>query len=202
MVPEEIVAAAQRVIHERGVTRCTTREIARVAGCSEGSLYNHFPNKDELIARAVGDRFSAFPQLARSLPERAGSADVEGNLTELARSAISFFHGLLPMLGAMLGDPDHMRRRAHALDAQGQGPRWTIQAVADYLRREQELGRVRPGAAVHGAAQSLIGGCLQQALLAHAWGPELVPLDDETAATDIVRALLHGLEPPTPRDEE
>ncbi|HZU16911.1 MAG TPA: helix-turn-helix domain-containing protein, partial [Candidatus Dormibacteraeota bacterium] len=39
---ERIVAAAARVIRERGVVNATTREIAREAGVSEGSLYNHF----------------------------------------------------------------------------------------------------------------------------------------------------------------
>lgn len=193
--PEAIVAAAQRVLRERGVTRCTTREIAQVAGCSEGSIYNHFASKEALIAQAVGDRFSSFPALVHSLSERAGTGDVSGNLTVLARAAIGFFHHLVPLLGAMSGDPDSMRERAHAIDAQGHGPRWTIRAVGDYLRLEQELGRVRADVPVEGTAQCLVGACLQQALLVHLFGPELAVLDDETAATDIVAALVSGLEP-------
>lgn len=196
-----IVAAAQQVIHESGMAGCTTREIAHVAGCSEGSIYNHFASKDVLIAEAVGDRFCAFPAQARSLPERAGSGDVEANLTELARSAIAFFHHLLPLLGVMVSDPASMRARAGALDAQGHGPRWALRAVADYLGREQELGRVRADAAVEGAAHCLIGGCLQQALLGHLFDAELVPLDDDTAATGVVRALLRGLQPSTSTQE-
>lgn len=197
---DAIVAAAQRVIRQRGLTRCTTREIAQVAGCSEGSIYNHFASKDALIAEAIGELFSGFPAQAQSLPERAGDADVETNLTELARAAIAFFHHLAPLLGAMITDPDSMRARAHAVDAQGHGPRWTIHAVAGYLRREQELGRVRADAAVEGAAQCLVGGCLQQALLAYLFGRELVVLDDEAAATKIVGALVRGLQPTTGKE--
>lgn len=194
--PQALLAATQQVIRQRGLTRCTTREIAQVAGCSEGSIYNHFPSKAALIAQAIGDPFSGFPAQAQSLPGRAGTADVETNLTELARAAIAFFHHLAPLLGAMITDPDSMRERAHTIDAQGQGPRWTVAAVAAYLRREQELGRVRADAAVEGAAQCLIGGCLQQALLAYLFGRELVALDDESAATKIAGALVRGLQAP------
>lgn len=197
-----IVTAAQQVLRERGAVGCTTREIAQVAGCSEGSIYNHFASKDALIAAAVGDRFCAFPAHANALAERAGRGDVEANLTELAHSAIAFFHGLLPLLGAMVADPAGMRARARALDAQGHGPRWVLSAVADYLRREQALGRVRPDAAVEGAAQCLVGGCLQQALLGLVFDPDLLPLDDDTAATALVRGLVHGLRPSTTADQE
>lgn len=196
-----IVAAAQQVIREHGAAGCTTREIAQVAGCSEGSIYNHFASKGELIAEAVGDRFCAFPAQARSLPERAGSGDVETNLTALARSAIDFFHHLLPLLGAMIADPVSMRARARTIDEQGHGPRWAVRSVADYLRREQELGRVRADAAVEGAAQCFLGGCLQQALLAHLLGAELVA-DDAAAAADLVRALVGGLARPSPSGQE
>lgn len=199
---EEIVVAAQEVICQRGVTGCTTRQIAEAAGCSEGSIYNHFSSKADLIAEAVGDRFGGFPWQARALPERAGRATVEENLAELAGAAIGFFHQLVPMLGAMLGDPDSLRRRARALHAQGHGPRRVIQAVADYLSREQEVGRVRPDASVVGAAQCLIGGCLQQALLTHSWGAEFLALDDDAAATAIVRAVALGLQPHACDDDD
>lgn len=200
--PAAIVAAAQQVIRDRGVAGCTTREIALVAGCSEGSLYNHFASKDALIAAAVGDRFCAFPAQLHALPEHAGTGDVEANLRELAGSAISFFQHLLPLLGAMIADPGSMRARARTIDAQGHGPRWALRSVAEYLRREQELGRVRPDAAVEGAAQCLIGGCLQQALLRHVLDADLLPLDDATAAVDLTRAVLNGLQDPTTAIQE
>ena len=33
----------------KGLVRATTKEIARAAGLSEGTLYNHFANKEELF---------------------------------------------------------------------------------------------------------------------------------------------------------
>jgi TetR/AcrR family fatty acid metabolism transcriptional regulator len=46
---EQIVAAATRVFAEKGFGRATTREVAREAGISEGTIYNYFEGKDALL---------------------------------------------------------------------------------------------------------------------------------------------------------
>ncbi|MCP9982568.1 TetR/AcrR family transcriptional regulator [Actinomadura madurae] len=52
---ERILAAAVTVIRARGIVAATTKEIARSAGVSEGSLYNHFANKTALFAAALAE---------------------------------------------------------------------------------------------------------------------------------------------------
>ena len=42
------IADAELVIRTHGLAKATTKEIAKTAGCSEGSLYNHFKSKDDL----------------------------------------------------------------------------------------------------------------------------------------------------------
>src|SRR5215210_7138434 len=46
---ERILAAAREVMLSKGLVRATTKEIARAADLSEGTLYNHFANKEELF---------------------------------------------------------------------------------------------------------------------------------------------------------
>src|SRR5918995_4946995 len=46
---EQIVEAATRVFAEKGFRRATTREVARAAGISEGTIYNYFEDKDALL---------------------------------------------------------------------------------------------------------------------------------------------------------
>jgi AcrR family transcriptional regulator len=46
---EQIVGAATRVFAEKGFRRATTREVARAAGVSEGTIYNYFEDKDALL---------------------------------------------------------------------------------------------------------------------------------------------------------
>jgi TetR/AcrR family fatty acid metabolism transcriptional regulator len=46
---EQILEAATRVFAYRGFSRATTREVAREAGISEGTIYNYFEDKDALL---------------------------------------------------------------------------------------------------------------------------------------------------------
>jgi AcrR family transcriptional regulator len=46
---EQILEAATRVFAEKGFRRATTREVAREAGISEGTIYNYFEDKDALL---------------------------------------------------------------------------------------------------------------------------------------------------------
>ena len=46
---EQILGAATRVFAEKGFRRASTREVAREAGISEGTIYNYFEDKDALL---------------------------------------------------------------------------------------------------------------------------------------------------------
>ncbi|CAN5664149.1 hypothetical protein BH18ACT11_BH18ACT11_06330 [soil metagenome] len=46
---EQILEAAIRVFADKGFRRATTREVAREAGVSEGTIYNYFEDKDGLL---------------------------------------------------------------------------------------------------------------------------------------------------------
>lgn len=193
---EAILSAAERVIRERSVTATTTRLIAEAAGCSEGTIYNHFASKDELVSHVVCERLASFPDRALALPELAGVGEVEANLAELVDSAIAFFAELSPLMAAAMADPDALRERAAALDEAGRGPRWIIAALVSYLQREQQLGRVAAHAHVHGAALALVGGAWHQAHVAEVWQVDVLDADpDADAATEIAAAVMTGLRP-------
>jgi AcrR family transcriptional regulator len=46
---EQILGAATRVFADKGFSRATTREVAREAGVSEGTIYNYFADKEALL---------------------------------------------------------------------------------------------------------------------------------------------------------
>ncbi|WUH97861.1 TetR/AcrR family transcriptional regulator [Spirillospora sp. NBC_00431] len=103
---ERILAAAVEVIRARGIVAATTKEIARNAGVSEGSLYNHFANKTALFAAALGEVTGTARTAMRALAESVGQATVEENLVRLASDMVRFYGELLPMTGPVLADPD------------------------------------------------------------------------------------------------
>ncbi len=57
---EQILEAASRVFAQKGYHRTTTREIAEAAGVAEGTIYNYFANKEDLLV-AMLNHFSAEP---------------------------------------------------------------------------------------------------------------------------------------------
>jgi AcrR family transcriptional regulator len=199
---DQLVAAAERVLRTRGLARATTKEIAREAGCAEGTLYLHFADKLDLV-RAVHERLlPAFIEVVRRLPERVGQGTVEGNLTELASSALELYRDLLPIGSSLFADPELLRRYRALLAVRDAGPHRAWEPVAAYLRAEQALGRVAGEADPAAAAVLLLGACQQLVFVELLSGPERLPFPDRAqAAAELVTTLLAGLGPAQPTDD-
>jgi AcrR family transcriptional regulator len=68
---ERIIDAARAVMLNKGLVRATTKEIARAAGVSEGTIYNYFASKEDLFLCTLTQLRSGFVTLMRELHERA-----------------------------------------------------------------------------------------------------------------------------------
>jgi AcrR family transcriptional regulator len=202
----QLVDAAERVLRTRGLTRATTKEIAREAGCAEGTLYLHFADKLDLV-RAVHEKLlPGFIEVVSHLPGRAGTRTVEANLTELARSALRLYHDVLPLGSSLFADPELLRRYRALLAERGGGPHRAWEPVVAYLRAEQALGRVAADADPTAAALLLLGACQQLVYVELMTGPQTLPFGDRAdPAAELVATLLTGLapgQPPGPSDTE
>ncbi len=51
---ERLIVAAQELFAERGVAATTPRQVLQRSGVGQGSLYHHFPTKQDLANAAVG----------------------------------------------------------------------------------------------------------------------------------------------------
>ncbi len=69
-----ILDAAAALMTTVGLTRTTTKQIAREAGCSEAALYKHFRNKEEIFVRVLHERVPQFSDVLEQLPGHAGDA--------------------------------------------------------------------------------------------------------------------------------
>jgi AcrR family transcriptional regulator len=191
---DQLLDAAGRVLESQGPIAVTTRRIAEEAGCSEGSIYNHFANKEELLACVVGERIGRFPARVGELAARPGEGDVRDQLREVATLALEFYRRGTPMMAVALRDPESMRANARAIHQRGHGPWRVIENLAAWLRAEQDLGRLAPDADPEAAATGLLGACLYHAFVASSWGPELAP-GTETAIDRAVAGVWLGLRP-------
>jgi AcrR family transcriptional regulator len=187
---ERILAAAREVMRGKGLVRATTKEIARAAGLSEGTLYNHFANKEELFLCTLNELPSGFVSLIRGLQERAGTEAVQSVLEQIARSALDFYGEAIPMGASFFADPELLARHRELLQQRGAGPQRANEAVAAYLRAEQRLGRVRGDADPDAVAYMLLGALYQYVY----WEQFLARPRQPEADNHFVESLLNTLD--------
>jgi AcrR family transcriptional regulator len=189
---ERIVAAALRVMAKRGATNATTKEIAREAGVSEGSLYNHFENKTELFGAAFGSVSSGIRTAMQELFGAVGERTVEENLARFGSAAVHFYEDLLPMAGSVLGDPEvlaWLQRTGRA-----GGPAMGQVGLLRYLGLEQERGRLSEEAQLPFIAAGLLGACQHRAFAALLGGESSPPIPGLDTDVDVyARQVAHTL---------
>jgi len=84
---QQIVAASHRLFLEQGYNGTSMRQIARESQMALGSLYNHFPGKEDLFS-AVFDAFNPYPILLLAL-ENSQGATVDALVRTAARRMVT-----------------------------------------------------------------------------------------------------------------
>ncbi len=189
---ERILDAAHELMLTVGLARATTKEIARVAGCSEAALYKHYASKEELFIRVLSERLPRLTSLLGGLAAEPGRAPVEDNLTEIARQAALFYEQSFPIAASLYAQPQLKRRHDDTMRELGTGPHLPIEGLDAYLRAEQAAGRVRSDADTFAAASLLLGACAQRAFAYEATPTGVRPPVDAFARR-LARTLLAGL---------
>ena len=193
-----IIEAADTLIREEGLSGATTREIARAAGCSEGSIYVHFEDKIDLVIAVVVEREPYFADLLE-LPVRAGENTVEANLVPWVEELVSLMRDNQPIFFALMSDRSVFARFKERVRERQTGLVAVFKAAADYVSAEQELGRVDAGVQPEVVATILIGAARD-----HTFKRGLAGIDAPSVdgfARELVRTVVHGLAP-TPSNAE
>jgi AcrR family transcriptional regulator len=206
-----ILDAAAALMREVGLTRATTKEIARRAGCSEATLYKYFRDKEEIFMGVLHERVPAFPDHLTALLERAADAErpvgeqwpvgeqlsVREELEEVARRALVFYREMFPMGASLFASQDLLAAHRSKMDVGNAGPHQPTRQLAAYLGAEQRLGRLPTDLDAAAASALLVGACFHRAFLSLFYAPDppqgtLVPRDDEEFVRQTVRTLLNG----------
>ncbi|GAA0568535.1 TetR/AcrR family transcriptional regulator [Actinomadura livida] len=187
---EHLIVTAERMISERGTAGLTVRAIAREAGVADGVLYNHFADKEELLAQALRARVEAIGRTLPPLPE-PGDATVEANLRVYVEHGLLLHDGLLPALAGLLAQP-RVLDRFTALN--GGGGDWRDR-LARYLRGERDLGRIAAGARVEAATSMIVGVCHEAVLSVLLQGEGTAPRTSPEKVDDLVATVLEGIGP-------
>jgi AcrR family transcriptional regulator len=201
---QRLLDAAERVIRTKGLAAASTREIAREAGCADGTLYNHFSDRADLfvtifLEKLLPDYWDALSKL----PYRIGEGTVQAHLEELAQIALAFYYKAAPMRAALFAEPELLEQYREALKSQAQSRKQEHPAnlLAAYLRAEQRLGRVAAQVNPAIAAEALFGTCANYALRKCFSGETPTPAEDRHFVLELVRSLMEGLAPRHPATE-
>ena len=193
-----IIEAADTLIREEGLSGATTREIARAAGCAEGSIYVHFEDKIDLVIAVVVEREPYFADLLE-LPARAGENTVEANLVPWVEELVSLMRDNQPIFFALMSDRSVFARFKERVRERQTGLVAVFKAAADYVSAEEELGRVDARVQPEVVATILIGAARD-----HTFTRALAGIHAPSAdgfARELVRTVVHGLAP-TPANAE
>ena len=106
---EYILEVAGTVLAEKGYRDASMDEIAARAGVSKGTLYQHFPTKDDLFVALIDQSLVLFEQIVQQAsvaPEPAQS-----KLDRILHAVHVEQHGVRTQLHRLLESNDDLRRR-------------------------------------------------------------------------------------------
>jgi AcrR family transcriptional regulator len=176
------------------VARATTKEIAKVAGVAEGTLYKHFERKEDLFLALFRRRVPE--ELKEAISEhRAGTGSVRTNLKAIALAGMRLFDQFIPLSAAFFADTDSLARLQAFLQEAGSGPQRLYADVAAYFEAEQALGRLSNRVPPQTGAALLLGPCWQFVFLRQFLGTNPLAVSDEQFVDDLVYGLIAGLAP-------
>jgi AcrR family transcriptional regulator len=162
-IQKRIVEATKHILESKGLSVATTRAIAKEAQCAEGSLYNHFKNRADLLLAVFRESVPRFSDALNSLAFRVGEETVEENLKTVFLEFLPFYRQVAPLMGSLFSELELLADYQRSLSTSGKGPRTSQDQLAAYLKAEQRLGRVSASANVEFCSEIILGSCFQRA---------------------------------------
>ena len=183
---EQILDAAARLFAERGFHRTTTRDIAAAADVAEGTLYNYFDNKDDLLF-GILERLET--RAGRNLADPSAPADPQQFLRRMLSGQRSQAEAVMlqAILSEILANAELRRRYADQLIAPA------IDALEADLRLRCDRGQVRPLDAP--ALARLLTALWIGLFVLQVIGDPLAIQEWERLVDALADSLAHGLSP-------
>lgn len=189
---EAILDAAAEVLNERGMA-APIETIAKRAGVSKQTIYNHYGSKSELVRALTAKRFA---KMIRPIEDDPEVTDVEGVLAQFALELLqtSFNPQSMSLLRIMvLASEDLLELSKQVFEA---GPAAALTLTANYLQHADRQGLLRIGDPRF-AAELFIGMVLGHRQLSQLLRlpSSLRPEDAEGVARETARRFVRAYAP-------
>lgn len=183
--------ATERLLHQQGLARVTTRFIAQEAGYSEATLYLHFENKEDLFLAVVQRYLPAPVDLTQ-----VGQKPVSAHLEEIVLSVMHFYRKTVPVIACFFADRELLSRHQETLRALHIHPQNVYGQVARYIEAEQHLGRIPPQTDPQDCAALLLGACFHFVFFSDFLGEPPLTLTDQQFIARMVQTVIMGIVQP------
>lgn len=137
---QQILEAAIRVFLDRGYYRATTKEIAEAADVSEGTIYNYFQSKDDLLIAMINS-FAMLDERREFFDESLDMGFREfltAYSNQRQRNTGDRFDVLFAIFPALMDNPE-IRRRYNQEIIQP-----AMDMFADHIQKRIDRGEVKP----------------------------------------------------------
>jgi AcrR family transcriptional regulator len=181
-----ILSATARTIREVGLARATTKLIAQTAGISEGAIFKHFKQKNDLLLAVFRGREDML--VLAPGRETAGTDSVQNNLRRIGHAATICYREIVPWLVASLADAALVAEYRFWIVDYWSGNRDINDRTAGYISEEQRLGRIRAEYDPSIIAEMLLGPCFRR-VFRHFFLDQRTSCSDEQFVGDLVRVL-------------
>jgi AcrR family transcriptional regulator len=182
-----IMDAAERAISKRGLSGATTKQIAEVAGCAEGTLYIHFRDQMHLFAALFERRLPMAADALKNLQVQAGKGNVVDNLVAALLSVGKFLEDIMPILAGALADPALGKAFRATWREFGFGPQNFVERVTTFIESEQQGRRIPHDTNAKVASEALVGF-----LFYSAFKLDLFKDRQEAAYQALLRDMVHA----------
>ncbi|MBH8574529.1 TetR/AcrR family transcriptional regulator [Nostocaceae cyanobacterium CENA369] len=135
-----LIEAASQVFASLGVQGATTREIARVAGVNEVTLFRHFSSKEQLL-KATIENASALQTEALEHP-KVWTQDLKIDLKQYARLYNTMLEAHEDLIRTFIGEAKRHPEAAKQIIQEAAKP--LGEKLVSYLQSSQKRGQVRP----------------------------------------------------------
>jgi AcrR family transcriptional regulator len=184
---QRILEAAREVFLEKGFAG-STLEIAARCGISEASIFKRFSTKEELFFTAMG--IPETPVWVQNLETLAGVGNLKENLIQICFQILEFHREMMPRLMMLqsrgkIPKPESLPEPKLIRD---------VKALATFLEREMNQGRLRPSNP-KASAHLLLGSVMNYVFLEHMESPTSTPTSDSELVQHLVEILWQGIAP-------
>ncbi|MBR8832417.1 MAG: hypothetical protein N5P05_003658 [Chroococcopsis gigantea SAG 12.99] len=189
---ERLIKAASEVVSREGSVGATTRQIAKVAGLTEVTLFRHFQNKEQLLAAVV--REAAARQIEALPKAEQWTEDIEKDLNHYAEVYSEMLEENEAMIRTFIGEARRYPEAARNLLYEASQPLRDL--LIQYLRSAIERGRIEEGLDLR-LLVDLFTGMLIAGMLRRTAMPSLFSYSRDTYLKASVQLFIQGIQPKT-----